>query len=272
VHTGSDRIWRSVEMDSGQTIPVEVREQLEGLVATVLSSTEDTRIRAYGRLVAAAIGANTARSVHSESRPDERSRLWRDLGDAAGADLWQPFRVEGRSQARVAPSGAPVANVTTVSVFLDGRMPLEDLLSGLRKMWPKLVAAELVRPTRRMQKRTVAQLRHVCLECIPDDTWETRWRSWQDRYRKRGWGFRDRRSFITNFHRAERALTGASGGLAWFYSSDARLTEKELTDRINAGDRAAMVEARRREDMYFGWLTDRMRTLERQTRKEKGRG
>jgi hypothetical protein len=267
VPTARDKVWEQIEREFEVHVPHETRGRLEeaGLVADVLSTDRTAQKRSYAVLAAHALGITDRHP--NELRPtDSRWQLWADLSERAGAPLWQPFRPSVRSKTRQAPGGAPVGRVATVTLELDARMPLDDVVRLLRRWWPKFASIGFVRPSRRMQPQTLAQVRHVCLDSELNATWEERWRSWEQRNRRRGrgWRFADRRAFITNFHRAEQALTGVRGGLAWFYEPLARAPDSELRRLARLGGESAAQELRRREDIHVDLLKESLSALEKE--------
>jgi hypothetical protein len=126
---------------------------------------------------------------------------------------------------------------SSVELTIDHQVSLRTLIRSLRKSWPRFYSTGMMRRSRPLGERSVALLRHVCLDSplgTDSKTWLTTWnRKWP---RRPAWRFNNVRELVTALHRSEAELTGSRHGLAWFYDPFARLTTDELNRLAKAGN------------------------------------
>jgi hypothetical protein len=127
-------------------------------------------------------------------------------------------------------------------------MPLRSVCGALQRGWPKLRRARAVRATRPLGTRTRALIEHVCIG-MPHESWARRFEAWNSRHPR--WHIGSRQAFIAEFHVAERSLTGARHGLAYWYDAKARLPNLQLVELIRKGDIAGkrVLDRRKAEDV-----------------------
>ena len=163
-----------------------------------------------------------------------------DATDATDA-RWPLLHDLGVRWAEVAGIGAPtppmrfrcgdewdalgIAPLVTVS--FDSRLSMRAVLSAIREVWPLMTSDGWVRRTRPLGDRKLALVRHVCLDMDTSATWRERLKAWNEKHRG-AWAYKDAlgaadvRGLQSDFRKAEKSLTGRTGGLARFYDEDSR--------------------------------------------------
>lgn len=256
-------LWEHLEESSGKPVPLKVRDFLRrrGLDETVWAQAannkraqlaEQATIMLTDLRDSGLFGNETESDTDPEARPgvtDPRWALWRDL--RAGSDQpegWQPL-----TATRVL-DGSTRAGLSSdrVEVSFDCRMSQAAVLSSLRKLWPRIISAGWVRPTKTVETRAAVIVRFVCLEQPPGTSWRDMMGAWNATHPT--WAHADVRDFERRFRRAEKQLTGHDHGLKWFYDPQARpeawahLTLGELEQMEERGyRRPAPLEERARQ-------------------------
>jgi len=193
--------------------------------------------------------ADAGERIDATPSDDRRWQLVAELHAAAnpGSPAWPVLTVTTKRPVGFYTGEAPEPMGRSVEIAFDHRLSFRALVSQLRRLWPRLLKAGLVRRTRPLDDRTIALLRFVCLETPSGTSWPQRWEAWNQRWRDEpGWRFKDTRALTTAFHRAERQLTGKTDGLAWYYNPAARLSADELRLLADQGDAAAARLRRKR--------------------------
>lgn len=199
------------------------------------------------RMQRAGLSTAEAEPVAHVEPGDDRWKLIRDLRQAAHPTSapWAPLAVESIKD----EAGIPAPRRRIV-ISLDEAMSQDATVRELRRLWPTLIEQGSVRRTRPLEKRTLALLRHVCVEMPRDTTWRARWQAWQQRWEgeRPEWLFAGQRQLNTAFHKAELSLTGENGGLRPFYDPVEWAASQPLGDfyaLFKAGDKYALAAEKR---------------------------
>jgi hypothetical protein len=229
---GLDRAYRDCE-------ELEELEDAESYVAAIVRLIENVR-----RYIGYQHTATKTLGTRDDSPSDDPR--WALLGELYGPG-WAPISYEPLLE--LSDSGIPGRQA--VLVRIDHRVSVRSVVTSLKKQWPKLTAAGIVRRTRRMGERPIALLRFVCVQSKQDQSWRERWLAWNRKYSRKGeWKFENLRAFHTAFQTAEKRLTGIPNGLRWYYSSTPREGMSRMLNRAAGGDRNVAREARN----TGGWM------------------
>lgn len=159
----------------------------------------------------------------TSSEEDQRWQLLRDLGLLPQG----PVEARGTSSELIVSDGV-FDRVSYVDLRFDSRLSKSALIAQLNSLWPDFKTAGWVRPTRSLKPRKLALVRFVCLESDLADTWRERLRRWNSLHPD--WAYTEARAMQSDFHRAEKSLTGRKWGLAWYYHADRHAAAAVRTD------------------------------------------
>jgi len=166
------------------------------------------------------------RPQDSGSRDDARWDLLLDLGMLPSA----PVVAE-----RALRYSIDAGDYSGVRITFDARLSKQALFAVLTELWPELRSKGWVRPTRSLESRKLALVRHVCIDSNVDATWRDRLAAWNNAHPE--WSYSDVRALRSDFDRAEKSLTGRKWGLARFYNpqSETRILKEILRDWPHTG-------------------------------------
>ena len=97
-----------------------------------------------------------------------------------------------------------------------------------------------VRGSRPVKLKATKLIRLICLELPPGTNWVQRLTAWNRRYGRKHGRYDDIFPFQRDFRRAERQVTGERYGLEYLYNPIAQLSNNDLLEQRERGDRDAL--------------------------------
>lgn len=189
-------------------------------------------------------------ATHSRFRAGQVAAARRDSPNAVADEVHVPLGRRSPIKLSVQPAAeltamerlSPLLPGGVVTIEVDGRVGLDDLLAAVRKRYSEFRRQGLVRGKPRL-RAGLELLRFVCLEVEPGLNWPERMKAWNESSRTPS--FKHAGDFQMKFHRAEKSFAGSKRALDFFYDPTARMGIAEIIEAADGGDRRARARLKR---------------------------